>query len=283
LIAALRVVFLVIAFTLAAGPALAAPVQPDAKRAGQSFAIGKSAFARGDFSAAGAAFEQAALYAPHPATSLNAAEAWELAGELVRAAEICERVLALPQLEPRYRDVASEQLNRIQSRLARLELKIPPGARGAVDGEREENLGPGDHKINVMPGTHVVTAKGANGETKSETIKVAAGESKTLEFPPFEGPRQPEPGPKEPPPVTSEKKSLAPPVVSWIAFGTAAAGATVATIYGIKTVSAKDDFDASPTEGTRDDFNSARLVTNVSLGVAAVALAVGVVLWIADR
>ena len=76
-----------------ASSALAEPT--DKQRAAELFAGGEAALKRGDFPGAGAAFEQAALYAPHPSALLNAAEAWELAGDVTRAAELCDRALAM--------------------------------------------------------------------------------------------------------------------------------------------------------------------------------------------
>src|SRR4051812_39095386 len=86
------------------GPARADDPSSGARaRADESFRQAKAAFARGEFAAAAAAFEQAATFVLHPAPLMNAAEAWENAGEPVRAIEDCDRVSAIPDAGEQYR------------------------------------------------------------------------------------------------------------------------------------------------------------------------------------
>ncbi|HVH45592.1 MAG TPA: hypothetical protein VM925_24730 [Labilithrix sp.] len=260
-----------------AGAANAAP-QLDSKRAAQSFAVGKSAFARGDFSAAAAAFEQAALYAPHPAPLLNAAEAWELAGNHVRAAQMCDRVLETKNIDAKYRDAAVQQLSRVVPRIATVDVKVPDGTRLNVEGERDDVVG---RKIRLTPGAHKITATYRGGETRSENVSLPAGELKELDMMNPSPPPPPEPPAPEPPPEKKPATTSGPPAGAWIAFSIAAVTGGVATFYGLRTIDARDQFDAKPSIQTRDDFNSARLMTNVFVGVAAASAIVGVVLWIA--
>jgi hypothetical protein len=51
-------------------------------------------------------------------------------------------------------------------------------------------------------------------------------------------------------------------------------------LYGVKTLDAQSRYNAKPSVQTRDDFNSAKLMTNVFVGVATVGAIVGVVLWV---
>ena len=60
-----------------ASPAVAAEGDEPKKQAAEQFSLAQAAFARKDFATAAAAFEQASALAPHVATQLNAAEAWE--------------------------------------------------------------------------------------------------------------------------------------------------------------------------------------------------------------
>lgn len=251
--------------TAIATTAHAAPA--DAKqRAAQSFAAGKTAFAHGDFAAAGAAFEQAALYVPHPAALLDAAEAWALAGDRVRAAQLCDRVLAMAPLEARFRAAADEQLARLAPHVATVRVRTAPGARITVDG-RDEAGGP----IRLAPGGHVLEAAGPEpGRRRSEAIELAAGEMREIDLVALA------PEPARPP----RTQQASPPLATWVAFGAAAAASGVAVVYGIRTIDAKDAFDASPTFETRDDFVRERAITNVAIGVAAVSVIAGGVLWL---
>src|SRR5262245_46232309 len=65
------------------------------ERASRSFSEAKTAFALRNFTAAATAFEEAARLTPHPVTWLDAADAWERAGQPTRAAEDCDRALAI--------------------------------------------------------------------------------------------------------------------------------------------------------------------------------------------
>lgn len=258
-----------------AAPALAAPPAAESKRAAQSFAVGKTAYARGDFAGAAAAFEQAAFYSPHPAPLLNAAEAWELAGNFVRSAQLCDRVLEGEDVDAKFRQAAQQQLSRVSPRITTVDVKTPEGARLGVQGERDETTG---HRLRLTPGAHTVVVTYKTGETRSETVSLSAGASKELDMtsppPPKEAP------PPEPPPVLETHSG--PPVGTWISFGLAAASGGAAAFFGVRTLDAQKNFDANPTEQTRDEFNSARLLTNVFIGVAVVSAAVGVVLWVAS-
>lgn len=261
-----------------AGSAHAAP-QADSKRAAQSFAVGKSAFARGEYSVAAAAFEQASQYSPHPAPLLNAAEAWELAGNPVRAAEMCDRVFDIENLDDKFRQAAMQQLAKVTPKIATLEVKLPDGARGNVDGAEV-----GAHKMRLSPGAHTVSVTYSGGTTRSETVTLAAGAAKQLDM------TNPAPEPAAAPPPSEKQRqdsgkgsqatsSSGPPLGTWISFGVAAVAGGVATFSGLRTVDARNKYNETPTEQTRDEFKSARLMTNVFIGVAAAGAVVGVVLW----
>src|SRR4051812_2488963 len=95
------------------------------KRAAESFRQAQAAFERRDFAAAAAAFEQAATFEPHPAPLLNAADAWERAGEPARAAEDCDRALAMPNASDAHRAEAGQCLERLAPKLATLDFRGP--------------------------------------------------------------------------------------------------------------------------------------------------------------
>lgn len=260
------------------GVAAAGPQQADPKRAAQSFAVGKGAYARGEFAVAAAAFEQASFYSPHPAPLLNAAEAWELAGNYARSALACDRVLELEGLEPKFRQAAEQQLARVAPRIGTVDIKVPDGARISVEGERDEVVV--GHKARLTVGAHTITVTYSDGATRSETVSLPAGGTKELDM---MAPAAREPAPTPPPPTQPEKKaesSSGPPAATWISFGAAAVGGGLATFFGLRTLDAQTKFDQTPTVQTRDDFNSAKLMTNVFVGVAVVSAAVGVVLWV---
>ncbi|MBX3226064.1 MAG: hypothetical protein KIT84_29185 [Labilithrix sp.] len=269
-------IFAIAALVLAAtsGTATGAP-QSDKQRAAQSFQIGKAAFARGDFEKAAAAFEQAAFFSPHPATLLNAAESWELAQNPARAAQLYDRVLEAPVLEAQHQQVAQKQLAKLEKKVGTIAIKAPSKARIDVD-DREETA----TKVRVAPGPHRFKVTYADGETRTEVVDVAAGETREVDFltrPENETTKPAEPERPPPPPPPSRG---GPPVGTWISFGAAAAAGGAATYFGLQTLDAAKAYDARPSVATRDDFNAQRLYTNVAIGVAVAAVAIGVVLWL---
>lgn len=251
------------------GSAAAAPSTSDKQRAAQSFQIGKAAYARGEFRDAAAAFEQAAFYAPHPATLLNAAESWELADNPSRAAQLCDRVLDTPMIEVQHREVAQRQLAKLEKKIGTIVVKAPAKARIDLD-EHEEST----TKLRVAPGSHKVKVTGADGESQTQTIAVGAGETKEVDLLEARAPAKPVERDVAPPSPSG------PPLGTWVAFGFSAVAGGAAAYFGVKTLDAQSAFDARPTVTSRDDFNNAKLSTNIALGLAVSAAAIGVVLWV---
>jgi hypothetical protein len=71
-------------------------------------------------------------------------------------------------------------------------------------------------------------------------------------------------------------------VPAYITLGIAGAGAIVGTIFGVKALSAKSDFDKSPTSGTADDTERNALIADMAFGVAITLGVTGVVLLTSD-
>ena len=64
-----------------------------------------------------------------------------------------------------------------------------------------------------------------------------------------------------------------------MAFGGALVGTGLTVAFGIRTLDAKNTFEANPTHDTLDTFKQDRLVTNAALGVAIVSAAIGLAIW----
>jgi hypothetical protein len=275
---------LVLACLVVATPAIARAGEPTAHdRAAQSFEQARSAFARRDFTAAALAFEQAAEYEPHPIAWLDAAEAWTNAGEPVRAAIACDRILDDPATPPRFRREAEQRLGAVAREVATVDVRGREGTRAALDGGADFAV---PARRRTRRGAHelAIVEPGAGGPRRIP-ITVRGGETVVVDLSvaPAEPPPRPSPSPAPAPPAVSPPAPTrsGPPLASWIAFGAAGVGAAATTFFGIRTSSARDDFDRAPTADHRDAFYGERLATNVSLALAAGALLTGVVLWIA--
>lgn len=256
---------------LLGGRAHAAP--PSAK---EIFAEAQAAFARGDFVAAASAFEETARIQPHPAPLMNAAEAWERAGQPVRAAEDCDRVLAMPDLAPAFADPARARLARLSSSIATVNVTTPVGSYAQVDAAPPDRI---PFRKRLAPGSHVVALRGT-GEASVATrnLELAGGEVVDVAFAPprTDGAIFNDPPPRPPPP----RRSAAPPIGSFVAFGFGAVALGTTTYFGVRTLDLRSEFERTPTLDIADDFDTAKVVTNVLVGVALVSLAAGVVLWI---
>ncbi len=269
---------LVVAVALCGSPsrALAEPSAPrDETRADASatFREAQAAFARRDFLAAAAAFEQAARAAPHPATWLNAAEAWEKREDWSRAAEDCDRAIEVATGDADLRREAETRLRRALEHVATLDVRGARGSGARIDHDRVEPL---PVRRRLAPGLHeVVLVDLASGREERRSISLAAGQSMIIESPiaaPIAPPRPPAPTPSKPP--TSGL-----PTASWILFGVGGGAGIASAVFGVSTLGAKSSFEERPTQDGLDRFHRDRLVTNVLLGVSVIAVGAGLVTW----
>jgi hypothetical protein len=276
------------ALVLAAGVLLASVAHAQSadarRRAAEQFEEGKRAFAGGQYAAAAEHFQQAALIAPHPATLINAAEAWERAGEPARAAELCDRITATPYADARFLDAAVAMSRRLAPKIATVDVTVPQGGLATIDGGPEVPI---PHRFRVRPGTHEAMVTDAARRVRKVTLDVGAGETRTLEPAPDKEPDvTPRPPPSPEPPPTAPLGQPAPPlsepaspsIAPWIFFGLAGASAGVGGVFAYMTVKSRDDYDATPNHTTADAFYRNRLIADVGLFGAAALAATGVVI-----
>lgn len=255
----------------AAGEEAAAVSAEDKASAAKKFRAAEAAFRRHQYAAAAEGFEEANSIAPHPAALFNAARAWEKAGELTRAANLCARYLQdAPEDDPR-RTKANELIAELLPKLGRIEV-VDKGAKNVqVDGKPRElditYVDPGDHGVSGVFGDRVVRRK----------ISVVAGSlARVVLDRPKPKPEiaEPEPSLDEPSPDRDRKaaedgKPLSP---TWVFVGAGAtavlAGVTVWS--GLDTQAARRDFDDHPTQGGLDDGRAKQSRTNVLLGATLV-------------
>jgi tetratricopeptide (TPR) repeat protein len=240
-------------------------------RAAALFRQAQQAFERKNYAAAGAAFEQASELAPHAAAWLDAGESWELDGNLPRAAEDCDRALAVPGASEAHRREAIARLARLVPRIGTLEitasrmlvLTIDGGSPVTVPARRR--VAPGHHELTVGDPARVIA------------IDVAAGETRALDVTP--------PAPLTPAPAregATPSRSSAPPLATWIAFGAGGVATVAALALGSATLAARSDYTAAPDVERRDAFYRVRAMTNVAWAIAGAAAITGGVLWIID-
>ena len=70
---------------------------------------------------------------------------------------------------------------------------------------------------------------------------------------------------------------------AYVTLGIAGAGAVVGTIFGLKALSAKSDFDDTPTRELADDTERNALIADMAFGVAITLGVTGIVLLTTDE
>jgi len=272
-----------VAATLATMVTIASTSRADAdaearERASRSFSEAKTAFALRNFTAAATAFEEAARLTPHPVTWLDAAEAWERAGEPTRAAEDCDRALAVSE-DPNLDADAHRRLERLVPKIATLELRGGPPLSIRLDGNDPVSL---PTRRRLTPGHHLILVTDlSTGNDRRVELDLVAGSTQVLDLASPASPR-----PTENAAPAPQKRShrgvfgASPPLGSWALFGASAMFVGVATVFGLSTLREKDDFNAAPTRSGLDRFRRDRLVTNAALAAAIVSAAAGVAIWI---
>ena len=253
---------------------VAASSRTGAAQAKEAFERARQAFERGDYRTAAEAFEQSADYALHPAPLANAADAWARAGDNVRAARACDRALAIRDIDRRTRAVAEETLAKVLRRVATLEVEGKPGIHLRVDGE---DAGVVPVRMRLPPGTHVVEATDpSRGTTRRMTLVLDPGMTTTRAVHDTGEPAKVEEIPRPPP----AKATSGPPLLTYAAYGVAAAGVGAGIYFGVSTLDARERWANDGSSDARSDFYRDRALTNVALGVGVVAAIAGTVLWL---
>lgn len=261
------------------------PVEARADRdaARRSFELGTEAYRKARYADAARAYERAAEEGAHAAPYLNAADAWELDGNNVRALRACDRGLELAPSPPIRRE-----LEKRAARLVRTVATLTITAKRAItvrvdDGERV----PVPVTLRLSPGRHSVTFD--DGAGAAQEVDIAAGETRRLVW--SEATTTPQ-APAEPPaarpveravegPAARPQPSAGPPTGAWIAFAVGGVGLAATGTLSALTLDAQQRYSGDPSEGRRDDFYAMRTASNVAGAITLAAVATGVVLWIA--
>jgi hypothetical protein len=268
------------------------PKAPDKKTkdaARKAYGEGDAAYKAGDFAGAYAGFSKANELIPSPQAAYWTAKAIDGQGKIQEAITAYESLLADPGIAA----LGDEKTNDAKARLADLKTKLvgeisvqstPMGATISIDGTPQ----PGETPmiVKLAPGPHKITLVAAGFEPKEVDVDVKGGQKseQKLELvakappppPPEPVVEAPAPPPPPPPPPPRSK------VPAYITLGIAGAGAVVGTIFGIKALGAKNDFDKKPTGTAADDTERNALIADMAFGVAITLGVTGVVLLTSD-
>jgi hypothetical protein len=184
---------------------------------------------------------------------------------------------------------ANARMEALKKTPAKVKLAITPeapaGLKVMVDGV-EQPLATGN-ELSLTPGKHQVTVQAEGFEpttqdlelTFAETREVPLALTKKAEPPPPPPPVvvTPPPPPVTPPPPAEPPKPRS-KIPAYVTLGLAGAGAVVGTIFGIQALSAKSDFEATPTTDAADRADRNALIADMSYAVAITFGVTGAVL-----
>jgi hypothetical protein len=206
--------------------------------------------------------------------------------QLGRAADALaafDAVLAAPGHE----ELGPDKLAQVQQRAAELrnapaDLAItttPPGATVNVNGMNQPGATP--LTLRLAAGRHRITLEARGYPPQLVALAVQSGEP--VERAIYLTTSSPTP---PPPPVTAEasgaeagQRSRAP---GYVTLGMAGASAIVGTVFGLKALSDKSDFDDAPSTSRADDVERNALIADMAFGVALTLGVTGIVLLVAD-
>lgn len=274
----------------AAPPAAAEPSAPpdEATRASARTAYeeGTRLFEAGDFAGAYTQFKAANELVPAPHAQYYMALSLDRQGQGYEAALAYEQLLQDPELErigqARVEEVRARHFELVKQHVGQLKLQTVPPATISVDGEPQ---GQTPVALKLRPGTHQLLLEADGYQTEQVEVAIAPGRTldETLELQPVPPPAPPPPpvaAPSAPPPPPAvEQRSLVP---AYVLLGLTAVSAGVGAYYGVKALSAHNDYEDQPTDARADDVERYQLITDVALG-AALTFGITSVVVLLDR
>lgn len=255
------------------------------QKARTAYARGQELFQAGSFEEAKTAFNEAFEAVPNPVVLLSVAECEVKLTQLPEAVTTLERYLALREDAPDRAQIEAK-ITSIKETPATLVISSDsPGARIKIDGADTGQVTPAE--LQVAPGAHVIqVAFGSEeGSTQSMTARYGQRHELSVEL----GGRNlvdPFGDSGETAPATTTSATAAEPVANsggvgpaaWVLASVGAVGIVTGTVLGFMTLSAKNDFDETPTADQADKGERLALFTDVAFGVGAVCLITGLVL-----
>jgi len=276
-------------------PTKAGDKSEDPKRAEarKAYAEGEAKFAAGDYQAAYAAYKTANEAVPAPMTLYKMALSLD---KLDRAADALPAYTAFLSSSP----PASMDAKVVdaQARVADLKAKAPvvikvtsepAGASVALDGAPQQGVTPVDLK--TTPGHHVVrvTAPEYDAFEKALDLQAGAADSAVQAMLVKTPPPEPPPPPAPPLPVAAAQPPSDLPqehrsnTAAYVVLGVAGAGAIVGTIFGVKALQDKSDFDdGTTTTDKADSVEKNALIADMAFGAAITLGVTGTVLLLTN-
>lgn len=267
-----------------------APVADSASTARQHYQRGSHAFQAKRYEEAALHFEAAASSRTNAVALYTAAMAWDLASRPERAADAYSRAIEVGGLDPKQNALAQERITQLEAMLGTVLVTAPEGWRVQLD-TFTEVLTPA--RLHGAAGVRSLTIRPPGKSIERRDVTLEASKVVRLEL-------------KEPPKAvaaaapeeaTKRTVSLPPPLpprlreTFWTtprAIGVGVAGLGLAAVgsgilFGLEANSAKDAYNAGPTQASFDHAKSLQTWTNISLIAGGVLVAGGIALVVIPR
>lgn len=288
-----------------AAAAAKAPTAADKKKAGEHFKKGKELFEKKDYKGAKEEFSKAEEIIPAGTAEYYIARSSEELGDSGEAATWYDKAIATGKLKADLETDAKTRLAALKTKPAKVKVTSdPPGATILVDGKDSGMKTPAD--VDVPPGSHKITLQAAGKKDNEQTIEVAAFTGATVNATlegaaPAEDPfANKDTATTTPPPATTTTTTAATATVTtdtgggkkdmtWVyvtGIG-AIVGLGVGTVFGLKTLSDKKDFDNNcPSSGNnalctdnRDKGTRDALISDMGFGIGITLAVTSAVLY----
>lgn len=232
------------------------------------------------------AFEAASRIKANAVSLYTAAQAWELAGDMARAADAYALALSTPQLSDAQAKRSGERLGELQKTLGIVVASGKDGTRVRLGDHMELSV---PAKLHGTPGEHEIVITRSDGSSDTEKVKLEAGKTVELDTEEREEPDGAAAKPRE-------EVKLSEPVkrpmevstdsgpwktIGWVSLGAGIAGLGGAALLGLSAKDAEDTYKKSPTRSTFDHAKGLESKTNIMLIAGGVLTAggIGLLIW----
>jgi hypothetical protein len=252
------------------------------ERARAAYQAGQEAYAAAQYAAAAAHFEQADTLLPAVQAKYWRATSLDRAGDVAAAYAAFNVLLA----DPHASDLGPEKLQAATLRQRALATvpadlsvtTVPAGAHLQVSGV--EIASPTPVTLRIAPGRHVLVVSLPGYDTQRLEISATPGAKLTpsLTLSPITGPAGLAAVPPEPLAQTGRSR-----VPGYVTIGIAGASAIVGTIFGVRALQDKSDFNAAPSTRKADDTERDALIADMAWGVTLTLGITGAVLLLTNE
>ena len=257
------------------------PTADSATEARSQYQQGTQSFQAKKYEEAALHFEAAASFRSNAVALYTAALAWDLANKPDRAADAYGRSLTVGGLDPKQTTLAKDRVGQLEKMLGTATVTAPDGWRVQLDTFTEVAT---PARLHGTAGVHSLSVRAAGKSIERRDVTLDAGKVSTFELkdtPKVEPKVEKPPPPPPPPPLPPRLQESFWTTRRAVGVGVAGVGfmsVLSGVILGLEANSARDAYNAAPTQASFDHAGSLQTWTNITFIAGGVLLAGGVAL-----